>query len=175
MVALARNASPSKANQRTTDLGTASIVLSIIGISISWIPYVGWSGVLLGVLGLSASIPSITHWHQKPGYTGWGISGLFLGFWSFSLGLAYQIKYAEGALDYLVVPVVVSQLIPATIILGVIVALGLFWARVHHRNAGVLIAAVAMLAISLLSGWTLITADRAYEQSHLTASTRQSP
>ncbi len=150
-------------------MGTASIVLGIIGICISWIPYVGWGGVVLGLLGLSASIPSITHWHPKPGYTGWGISGLFLGYWSISLGLAYQTKYADGALDHLVFPFSLSQLIPATVILGMITAFGLYLSRSKRKNIGLLISACAMLTISFLSGWTLITADKAYEQAQQAA------
>ena len=148
-------------------MGTASIVLSIIGICISWIPYLGWGGVILGLLGLGASIPSITHWHHRPGYTGWGISGLFLGYWSFSLGLAYQTKYVDGALDNLVMPFTVAQLIPTTVILGLLTAVGLYLARVKHQNIGIIITACAMLAISFLSGWTLITADRSYEQTKI--------
>ena len=156
-------------------MGTASIVLSIIGISISWIPHVGWGGVILGTLGLSASIPSITHWYHKPGYTGWGISGLFLGYWSFSLGFAYQTKFADGSLDHLAIPFTVPLLIPSTIILGILTAIGLFLARAKKKNIGLLISACAMLAISLLSGWTLITADRAYEASHVPSAVEEQP
>jgi hypothetical protein len=156
-------------------LGTASIVLSIIGISISWIPYVGWGAVVLGVLGLAASIPSITYWHHKPGYTGWGISGLFLGCWSFSLGFAYQTKYADGALDYLVHPFTVTPLIAANIALGLVTAFGLYLARVKHRKIGIVLSALAMLAVSVFSGWTLVTADHAFERAHSGDTIQQIP
>jgi hypothetical protein len=153
-------------------LGTASIVLAIIGIRIAWIPHVGWAGVILGLLGLIASVPSIAYWHQKPGYTGWGISGLFLGVWSVSLGLAYQTKHLKGVLDHLVMEVSLLQVTAIWIVAGVLTAVGLYIARVKHQHLGTLLSAIALTAVILGSAWGLRTADNAYLANYETNTVR---
>lgn len=147
-------------------MGTASIVLAIIGICFAWVPGFGWGAVVLGVLGLGASVPSITHWHPKPGYTGWGISGLFLGVWSTTLGLAYQTKYIGAPLQQWVLPLSVTQVILAWVGAGLLTALGLYITRVKRANIGLAVAAVSLVAVTVCSASGLLTADAAYTGSH---------
>jgi len=144
-------------------VGTASIVLGIVGLTIFWVPGLGWLGVLMGVLGCVAGVPSITHWYHRPGYGPWGISGLILGVGAADLSLAFQVKYAAGGLDALVVamsPTVASLLF---VLFAGICAAGLVTARKMHRTAGVFLASVGLVGLVLVGSWGLITADRAYE------------
>jgi hypothetical protein len=135
---------------------------------ISWLPGIGWLAVSLGILGLFASIPSITYWHYRPGYTGWGISGLFLGVWSVSLGLAYQIKYSGGVLDHLVLPLSLNTVALCWLVSGIATAIGLYLARAKRRHIGIFLSASALIAVILVSTWGILTAD----QAHLAAPER---
>lgn len=147
-------------------MGTIAIVLSIIGICISWLPGIGWLAVPLGILGLFASILSIACWHYRPGYTGWGISGLFLGVWSVSLGLAYQIKYSDGVLDHLVLPLSLNTVALCWLVSGIATAIGLYLARAKWRHVGIFLSASALIAVILVSTWGILTADQAYLAAH---------
>ncbi len=141
-------------------MGTVSIVLGIIGICISWLPAIGWSGVLFGIVGWVLGILSVTHWHRKPGYTGWGISGIVLGGSSASLSLAYQIKHAAGALDALHVPLSAPFAAGVMITAAMVTALAMILARVKGKTIGVVLASLAVAIMSLSGAWALTTADR---------------
>ena len=144
-------------------MGTVSIVFGIIGMCTSWLPVVGWLGVPLGVVGCGLGVLSATHWYAKPGYTGWGISGVVLGLLSSNLSLAYQIKHAAGALDSL--HVALSPLLAVLIFTagGLVAALGMVLARKKKHAVGLTLAYLALAGLSLSGAWALTTADRALE------------
>jgi hypothetical protein len=144
-------------------LGTLSIVLGIIGICIGWLPVLGWSGMLLGISGCVLGVLSITHWHAKSGYTGWGISGVVLGVTSGNLALAYQIKHAGGALDGLYVPLSAPAACGLFGGAGLIAALGIVLARKGKRSIGLALAGIAITALILSGAWGLTTVDREME------------
>ena len=150
-------------------MGTASIVLGILGISICWTPGIGWLGALMGVLGCALGIPSITHWFHKPGYTPWGISGLILGVTAADLSTAFQYKHAGGALDGLFIPVAPGNAALISIGAVALCAGGLVLARTKSRAGGIFISAIALLAIIGVSTAGLITADTAHEAALRTA------
>ncbi len=131
--------------------------------TICWVPGVGWLGALTGVLGCVFGVPSITHWFHKPGYAPWGISGLILGITGADLSLAYQIKYAEGALDSLVVALSPVAAIAGFAVAAAVCAAGLVLARTKNRSAGVVVAGAALAALVLVGTWGLVTADRQVE------------
>lgn len=144
-------------------MGTASIVFGILGICICWVPGLGWIGVPLGVLGCVFGIPSITHWFYKPGYTPWGISALVLGVTAADLSTAYQIKYAQGALDgafFSIGPLLAAGICASAI---AICALGLVIARKKNRPFGIFLTSSALAGLIVVSTAALITADRQYE------------
>jgi hypothetical protein len=146
-------------------LGTLSIVLGIISICIGWLPGVGWSGVLLGFLGAALGVVTITHWHAKAGYTGWGICGIVLGVTSTSLSLAYQIKHAAGALDTLYVSLSTPAAGAAIGATAAIIVLGVVLARKRRGGPGLLLAWAAIAVLSLSGAWALTAADRATTSS----------
>jgi len=82
-------------------MGVTSLILSLIALCTSWIPGIGWLGVIIGVVACALGVPSITHWFEKPGYTGWGIAGISIGATSTGVGFAFQIKHAAGNFDIL--------------------------------------------------------------------------
>jgi hypothetical protein len=141
-------------------LGTTALVLGIIGVCICWIPVVGWLGVVMGMGACLLGVPSVTHWFERPGYTGWGIAGISLGSVATGLGFAYQVKHADGRFDFLLYPLGVPQ---AYWIMGIAAALiiaGLFLARLKTKIIGAIVAGVAIAVLSICMGWSLTTADR---------------
>ena len=146
-------------------MGTASIVLGILGICICWAPGLGWLGAFMGVLGCALGIPSITHWYYKAGYTPWGISGLVLGVTAFDLSTSFQIKHANGTLDAVVFSVAPGTAAVVSLGVAALCAVGLILARKKSRAAGIAVSAVALALLMVISTAALVTADRAYEEN----------
>jgi hypothetical protein len=67
-------------------MGIAALVLSIVGVVLCWIPFVGWVGVVLALVGLILGIVTL-----KKGKKGLGIASLVLGVVGLGLGLYIQI------------------------------------------------------------------------------------
>lgn len=142
-------------------MGTAALILGIFGLCISWLPGVGWLGVAAGLAACAIGVPSITHWFRRPGHTGWGAASIMTGSVAASVGFAYQVKHAQGALDFLVQSLPAPEAYLALAGALVVVAAGLVVARRKGRRFGVAIAAVGILALVVAGGWSLTTADRA--------------
>jgi hypothetical protein len=142
-------------------MAVTSLIIGIAGVCLCWLPWVGWLGVVLGLAGCALAVPSITHWYEGQGYTGWGIAGIILGGTASSVGLAYQIKHLAGALDGLVVPLAapLSEYLFAGGIALIVV--GLLIARLKARGAGAILAGLAVAATILVATWGMTTADRA--------------
>jgi len=142
-------------------MAVTALIIGMIGVCICWLPGVGWLGVACGLTSGVLAVPSITHFHERPGYTGWGVAGIFLSIAASSLGLAYQVKHMSGALDALVVPLPVPL---AYYVLGgggVLIIIGLVLARTKARLPGAIIAGLALAATIVVASWSLTTADRA--------------
>ena len=115
----------------------------------------------MGIAACGLGIPSVTHWYERSGFTGWGIAGCGLGGVAGSVGFAYQIKHSAGTLDFLYVPLAIPH---AYGVLGLATAgfaLGLVVARKSSRPLGVVIAAISIAVLVVSAGWALTTADRA--------------
>ncbi|MCP4599661.1 MAG: hypothetical protein GY847_03825 [Proteobacteria bacterium] len=151
-------------------MGVIALVLSIMGICSCWLPWFGWLGVGMGAMACGLGVPSITHWFEQPGNTGWGVAGISLGGTTVSVGLAFQIKYAAGSLDTLFfqlpIPAAYYVLGPAL----TLIVIGILVARLKSRPVGVFIAYLAIAAFFLPGGWALLTADRAMTRPELTGS-----
>jgi hypothetical protein len=117
--------------------------------------------VALGAVACGLGIPSVTHWYERPGFTGFGIAGNFLGSVAVSVGFAYQIKHSAGALDWLYIPLAVPGAYGVLGLSAVCFAIGLVVARKVSRPLGVVIAAVSIAVLAVAAGWALTTADRA--------------
>ncbi|MCP4604358.1 MAG: hypothetical protein GY847_28190 [Proteobacteria bacterium] len=146
-------------------MGVTSLVLGIAGLCFCWVPYIGWLGVLMGVVACALGVPSITNWYERPGYTGWGTAGITLGSVTVIMGIAYGIKHAAAALDVVYYPLHTPT---SFYIVGVSVGLiigGLLLARLKSRSFGVVIAYLALAVFFVTGSWALTTADRAFQQS----------
>lgn len=141
-------------------MGVTSLILSIASVCVCWLPKVGWLGVAMGVAACGLGVPSITHWFERPGHTGWGVAGIMLGAPSAAVGIAYQIKHAAGTLDalYYKLPVETGYWICG--ILVVVIVVGLVVARLKSKAVGTVIASLAIAALIVSSTWWLTTADR---------------
>jgi len=67
-------------------MGVAAFVLGLIGLLICWIPYVGWLGLLMALLGMILGGVSA----KQPKNKGLGIAGAVLGTIGFLLGIFVQ-------------------------------------------------------------------------------------
>jgi len=140
-------------------LGYTSLILSLLSACMCWIPYGGWGGMFLGLVGAALGIAVITRSQPNPGFDLLGGTALVLAAIGTTFGLAYQLKYAGGSLDILYFPLVrptawyvvggLAALVPAGLLLGRRLAL-----------PGRTLAAAAFLALSLAGGWAISTAER---------------
>ena len=74
-------------NDSRSGLGTASLVLGIIGLVLSCIPFIGIVGIILGFIGLALGIPAlISYLKKKKGSLGKAIAGLILSLLAVILG-----------------------------------------------------------------------------------------
>ena len=142
------------------ELGYASLILGIIGLSLSWIPQVGWLGVALGLaahgFGLRASF--------RPGSSIslhlLGISGTVIAYLAVATGLAWQIQHAAGAADALLVEVPLPLFYYVAGGLALVVAVGFAVGRLRAGVPGAVIAALGFLGVSVVSAWLLTLEDR---------------
>ena len=73
-------------------MGIAALVLAIIGVVLCWIPFVGWLGVVLALVGLILGIVTL-----KKGKKGLGIASIIIGVVGLGLGLYVQIASIMAA------------------------------------------------------------------------------
>jgi hypothetical protein len=71
------------------DMHVAALVLGIIGLVISWIPFVGWLGVLMALVAVILGIVLLIK--KAEGGKVFGIIGLVLGGIALIIGLVIQI------------------------------------------------------------------------------------
>jgi hypothetical protein len=74
-------------------MSVAALVLSIVGLVICWIPYVGFLGVLMGIVGLILGVVSMK---SPAGNKGLGIVGLVVGAIALLLGGIVQTLTVIG-------------------------------------------------------------------------------
>ncbi len=68
-------------------MGIAALILGILGVILSWIPLVGWLGVVLALVAIILGFLTL-----KKGKKGLGIAALVLGVIGFGWGLYVQIQ-----------------------------------------------------------------------------------
>ena len=111
------------------------------------------------ILGLA----SLVHWFRRPHYTAYGIAAVLIGSFATGLALAYQVKYADGALDFLLfeapTPLAYYEILLALALL----AAGVFLARTRSKPAGTGLAFLAMAGLIYLLSSAMHTADRSME------------
>ena len=68
-------------------MAIAALILSIVGLILCWIPFVGWVGILLALVGLILGVVAL-----KKGKKGLGIAALAIGVIGLGWGLYVQIS-----------------------------------------------------------------------------------
>lgn len=149
-------------------MAVVSIILGLAGICVCWIPAWGWLGVAVAFAACAIAVPSITRWHAQPGSRGWGYTGIITGLLAVCFGSAFQIKGAGGALDYLVYPLSAQTGAGILALSGLVIAAGLVLARKGFQMLGAILVSLSAIAFAVGGSWTLIEADRIYEQQRTT-------
>jgi len=146
-------------------MGYASLILGIVAVCICWVPQLGWLGVALSLVAGVIGVPCVTHRYAHQGYTGWGIAGIGLGFFSFSIGVVFQIKHAGAALDGVLGALPVPQAWGAIGGSALLFSLAMVAARrwPAKRTPWAAVAVVAVVICYLAGATALETADRAYQ------------
>jgi hypothetical protein len=148
------------------DLGVAALVISLLGYSICWIPGVGWLGCLMGVISCALGITALVHWFQRPHYTAYGISAVLIGSFATGLALAFQVKHAAGALDFLLFSSATPTAYYSITAMVAVFVSGILLARLKSKPAGVVLATLAIIALMVTTGSTLHTADQNMASQH---------
>lgn len=73
-------------------MAIAALILSIVGLILCWIPFVGWLGVLLALVGIILGVVAL-----KKGKKGLGIAALAIGVVAFGWGMYVQIMSLMAA------------------------------------------------------------------------------
>ena len=73
-------------------MAIAALILSIVGVVLCWIPFVGWLGVVLALVGLILGIVAF-----KKGKKGLGIAAMIIGVVGLGWGLYVQIMSLMAA------------------------------------------------------------------------------
>ena len=134
-----------------------SLALSLIGISIGWLPGVGWLGLAISAAAVALAVRGLSDRRTGPAGVGYDTAGNAIGGFSLPWIVAFQIKHAAGALDGLLIPWPLDRLIAIALI-----AAALFWAaqiagRWKARALFVSLAIAAALTFTAAgaSAWTL--------------------
>jgi len=145
----------------STTFNTISLALSMVGLSLCWIPGAwGWIGLALCVGGVAIGVRGMTDRLTPGGGVGMDVAGNFIGGFSLSWGLAFQIKHAAGGLDRLLLPLPLSTVIAIAAGSALIFWVAQIIGRFRARALFVVIAAAAIASATAFgaTAWTL--ADR---------------
>ena len=132
------------------------MVLTISGLCLFYIPgFFGWLGIAFAIIGTAIGIIGLTDTRTSPSGLGMDVASWVYGIGTTAMGVAFQIKYAEGALDMLMLPIsmhfaaiISAVLFPAFITVQIL-------ARRKLRNVGIAMALLLFIAI-IAFGWTAL-------------------
>lgn len=139
-----------------------ALALSLVGISVGWLPGVGWLGFALAAGAVAISIYGISGRGTGPAGLGYDTAANFIGGFGLPWILALQIRYAGGALDALLIPWPFERLVAAAAIGGAV-----FWAaqiagRFRLRALFVALAVAGALAFTAAGASAWIAGDALY-------------
>jgi hypothetical protein len=137
-----------------------SLVLSLSGLMVCWLPTWGWIGIAVALVGCIWSFRGFADPRTTPGDLGYNIAGYVLGGWGLTWGLALQIKHAVGSIDFLLLPFDWKPLLYTAL-----AAFGVFWISVFvsrrlARTPMLVIAGIALAVIVAAGSSTFVLADR---------------
>jgi hypothetical protein len=138
-----------------------ALALSLVGISLGWVPGLGWLGFALAAAEVGVSVRGISDKRTGPAGLGYDTAANVIGGFGLPWILALQIKHAGGGLERLLIDWPLDRLLAA-----IAVAIVVFWAaqivgRFKARALCVSLSLAAVLAFTAAgaSAWTV--ADRA--------------
>lgn len=142
-------------------MNTIAMILTVTGLSICFIPgMLGWLGVGLASMGTAIGIIGLTTPKTSPAGLGMDVAAWIYGTGTAAVGMGFQIKYGEGALDSLLLPISMTTAICiAAILVPFFVSIQIV-ARKRLRYAGIGIAYLLHLAIVASICTALVHAHR---------------
>jgi hypothetical protein len=149
-----------------------ALALSLVGISIGWLPGIGWLGFALAAAALAIGAVGISGRKTRPADLGYDAAGNGIAGFALPWIAALQIKSAGGALDALLIPWPLARLVACA---GA--AFGAFWIaillgrlKLRAPLVAIAIAAIAVLAATGASAWTAADRAKAYAFEERSAS-----
>lgn len=149
---------------------TMSLVLSMVGITIAWIPGVwGWLGLVLCVPAIFIGVRGLTDPKCSGGAVGMDIAGNAVAGFALPWGIAFQIKHAGGGLDDLLIQLPLSTLLAVAGGSALIFWVAQIVGRFKFRVLFVVVAAAAVISFTVFgtSAWTF--ADRLHDEQESAA------
>lgn len=147
-------------------MALGALVLSEIGLCLSWIPHYGWLGIAVATAAVVLGILSLGRTELSPGSLAYSVIAVLLGAADVIIGLTYQFKALNLALWQL--PVLSS--IQACVAIGTAALfagfLGMLLARSKHRAFGMTVLVVAIVALVVCGTLGLWRADRQFAPNH---------
>ena len=142
-------------------MNTFAMVITVVGTGLCFIPGLyGWIGIAMAVTGTIIGITGITSVKTSNGNLGMDVASWVYGFMGLSSGLGFQIKYAAGSLDFLLVPLDLQSAAAATSVIIPLFITVQILARKKLRIAGIITATLLYFTMSA-TAWTALTiADR---------------
>ncbi len=139
-----------------------SMVLSVVGLSIGWLPGVGWLGFAICLLAACLGIVGLSQRKNSGSGIGYCVAGGLVCSFGLPWILAFQIKHAGGGLDFLLVPLPLLTLMVAGGISLLVYWIAQLVARARAHFLFMVIALVVMIPLiaSIASVWTY--ADRQF-------------
>ncbi len=137
------------------------LALALIGISLGWLPGIGWLGLAISAAAVVLGVRGISDRRTDPAGLGYDTAGNIVGGFALPWIVALQIKHAGGGLDALLVPWPLDHLL-----IAVAAAVAVFWAAQiagRHKARALLVAVSLAAALAFTAAGTSawIAADRA--------------
>jgi hypothetical protein len=133
-----------------------SLALSLVGISLGWLPGVGWLGFAIAAAAVALGVRGISDRRVGAAGCGYDTAGNAIGGFALPWSLAFQIKHASGALDCLLIPWPLDRLIAIALISTLVFWVAQIAGRFKARALFVSLAIAAALAFTAVgaSAWT---------------------
>jgi len=138
-----------------------SLALSLIGISLGWLPGLGWLGFAIAAAAVALGVRGISDRRVGAAGCGYDTAGNMIGGFALPWSLAFQIKHAGGALDVLVIPWPLDRLIAIALGAALVFWIAQIAGRWKARALFVSLAVAAALAFTAAGASALTLGDRA--------------
>ncbi|MCK9460550.1 MAG: hypothetical protein M0R80_13005 [Proteobacteria bacterium] len=149
-----------------------SLAFSLIGISLGWLPGIGWLGFAISAAAVVLGVRGISDRRTGPAGCGYDTAGNLIGGFSLPWIVAFQIKHAGEALDALLVPWSLERLIAIAAAAVLVFWVAQIAGRWRARAAFVAVALAAALVFTTAgaSAWTLCDREPAPARAQADAS-----